>query len=132
MYLGDGEPTGATVRAWAFLELLPRGGVTIDEFAAAASAPRVVSDEATVFRRQAERVELAGLPCVVVHDVVEPGGASGGRALHQRLVVTYFPGDPKVVVRFELSSPDLLVFDDFVRSGVEFANTLRLHEEAPA
>ncbi|WP_368499002.1 hypothetical protein [Herbiconiux sp. A18JL235] len=139
VYLGGSQPVRA--RAWAFLELLPRGGVSIAEFATAAAAtpaagassPAADSPSAgpRFYRRETEQVELAGLPCVVVHDVVEPGGASA-RALQQRLVATIFPDDPAIVVRFELSSPDLLVFDDFVRSGVEFANTLRLHEEAPA
>ncbi len=97
--------------------------------------PEPQSGAYRLWRRQADVVELAGLPCVVVHDVFRPA-AGGHPALQQRLLVTYFPpaagGADDVAVQFTLSSPDLLAFDDFLAEGIAIAATLLLTERTPA
>ncbi|TAJ46853.1 MAG: hypothetical protein EPO52_15070 [Herbiconiux sp.] len=134
--------TGAQlVRAIASIEVRPRRGITVEQLLARAlserpdaSSPTPPPSAATsgavpggyrLWRREADTVELAGLPCVVVHDVFRPA-AGGHPALQQRLLVTYFPPGGEVAVQFTLSSPDLLAFDDFLADGLAIAATLTL------
>lgn len=135
--------TGAPlVRAVASIEVRPRGGITGEQLLARAVSERPTPSDAgapdgpyRLWRREADAVEFAGLPCVVVHDVFRPA-AGGHPALQQRLLVTYFPHSDDVAVQFTLSSPDLLAFDDFLADGLAIAATLTFslpaREGAPA
>jgi len=144
--------TGAElVKAVAAIEVRPRRGIDVEQLLARAlserpaagavapagaassvpDAPHEASGPYRLWRREADAVELAGLPCVVVHDVYRPEAGEHG-ALQQRLLVTYFTPDPDAAVQFTLSSPDLLAFDDFLADGLAIAATLVLTERTPA
>jgi len=157
----EAETGAQPVKAIASIQVRPRGDVGAEQLLARALSERPrpdqvaqavptqpgptrpastqpapdASDEASglyrLWRREADAVELAGLPCVVVHDVFRP--ADGGHpALQQRLLVTFFPPSDDVAVQFTLSSPDLLAFDDFLADGLAIAATLTLTERTPA
>lgn len=127
------------VKAIASIELRPRRGIDAEQLLARAlsersgpssTGPGVAaapgpSDGYSLWRRQADAVQLAGVASVVVHDVFRPTAGST-KALQQRLLVTYFPPSDDVAVQFSLSSPDLLAFDDFLADGLAIASTLRI------
>ncbi|WP_382310031.1 hypothetical protein [Herbiconiux sp. UC225_62] len=130
------------------------------------------------WRREVAAARLAGLPAVVVDDLLEVPSAAGPR-VHRRILVTLFPGVPSApdapgtssspgesnvpgvpgapgasdastapgapgapgadegtgigdpgasdsVVQFQLSTPDLLAFDDPLTVALELAGSLRL------
>lgn len=127
----------SNVKAIASIAAVPRQGIRPDELLDRAVGSPAESHDAAdghpyrLWRREAERLELAGMDSVVVHDLFRPDGATHP-ALQQRLLVTFFPDGSDTTVQFTLSSPDLLAFDDFLTDGLAIAATLHLTERASA
>ncbi|SDY54393.1 hypothetical protein [Herbiconiux ginsengi] len=140
VYLGV---TGtASVHAWAHLELTARDGATPQGVLARLQADAPERTSATdggsttdwrdpaaggvrPWRREVAEAVLAGMPAVVVDDLLEVPSAAGAR-LHRRILVTLFPDDPDAVVQFQLSTPDLTAFDDALAAAVDLVGSLRL------
>jgi hypothetical protein len=141
VYLGGtGSPS---VHAWAHLELAARAGATPESLLAqvradaattspvpatgrrAPASTTAVESGAQPWRRETAEALLAGVPAVVVDDLLEVPSTTGVR-LHRRILVTLFHDDRDSVVQFQLSTPDLTAFDDPLAAALDVVGSLRL------
>jgi hypothetical protein len=160
VYVGGSVPT---VQAWAHLELAARDGATpegllarLQSDAAGSAAARAAgattvgaatagdasvdataATEVRPWRRESGAALLAGLPAVVVDDLLEVPSSVGPR-LHRRILVTLFPDADAAgtaetagaVVQFQLSTPDLTAFDDALTVALGLVESLRFTTES--
>jgi hypothetical protein len=118
-----GRPEQPAVRAWAFLELYPSRGLDAESFAAAMAEPPV--ETATRVRdRKVTRESLAGLPAVVVHDLLTVVGRHPVTLQHRVVATLFAPGE--LAVQLQLSTPDLTAFADLPAVARAMADSIRL------